>query len=42
MSQMKAAISCAFKHCEVPKRHIGQKVHGNKIEGPNELGSNLM
>ena len=27
---------------EVPKGHIGQKVHGNKIDDPNENGSSLM
>ena len=27
---------------EVPNGHIGQKGHGNKIDGPNELGSSLM
>ena len=43
MSWMKAAISCAFLSTgEVPKGHIGQKGHGNKIDGPNEIGSNLM
>ena len=39
---MKAAIRYDFKHCEVPKGHIGQKGHGNKIDDPNETGSNLM
>ena len=43
MSWMKAAVSCAFKHWRSPQKgHIGQKGHGNKIDGPNEPGSNLM
>ena len=27
---------------EVPKGHIEQKGHGNKIDDPNETGSSLM
>ena len=42
MSRMKAANSVLLSTGEVPKGHIGQKGHGNKIDGLNELGSNLM
>ena len=43
MSWMKDAIIVVLLSIgEVPKGHIGQKGHENKIDGPNEPGSNMM